>query len=308
MARLPLPGADDGTWGAILNDFMQTAHNTDGTLKPITQSQVSGLATALDAKAGTTDVDAALATKLDSSDSRLSDDRTPTDNSVTTVKIGDGEVTELKLASAVQTKLNAAAPVTTVAARTGDVVLTKSDVGLTNIDNTSDAAKPISTATQAALDGKSPTSHGHTDLVAKAGANIAILPDSTTQFVRVNIPDDGSPTAGWPDRYVNYFNGTRTGYFNEYGEIRARPAQTDTVPLRVMSHASGSTANLLEVTDNNSATTYLSVSQTAAALSVPLTSSSTIAATNIGAKVIVLNAADPVPTGTPVGTVILRRP
>ena len=31
---------------------------------------------------------------------------------------------------------------------------TKSDVGLSNVDNTSDAAKPISTATQTALDGK----------------------------------------------------------------------------------------------------------------------------------------------------------
>ena len=34
------------------------------------------------------------------------------------------------------------------------VTLTKADVGLGNVDNTSDANKPISTATQAALDGK----------------------------------------------------------------------------------------------------------------------------------------------------------
>lgn len=44
--------------------------------------------------------------------------------------------------------------VTSVAGRTGDVVLTKSDVGLANVDNTSDANKPISTATQDALDDK----------------------------------------------------------------------------------------------------------------------------------------------------------
>ncbi len=36
--------------------------------------------------------------------------------------------------------------VTSVAGRTGDVVLTKSDVGLGNIDNTSDVSKPVSTA------------------------------------------------------------------------------------------------------------------------------------------------------------------
>lgn len=35
-----------------------------------------------------------------------------------------------------------------------DLALTKSDVGLSNVDNTSDANKPVSTATQTALDGK----------------------------------------------------------------------------------------------------------------------------------------------------------
>jgi len=31
-ARLPQPGADDGTWGNILNAFLQVAHNSDGGL------------------------------------------------------------------------------------------------------------------------------------------------------------------------------------------------------------------------------------------------------------------------------------
>jgi len=34
MARLPQPGGDDGTWGQVLNDFLDVAHNTDGTVKP----------------------------------------------------------------------------------------------------------------------------------------------------------------------------------------------------------------------------------------------------------------------------------
>jgi hypothetical protein len=46
------------------------------------------------------------------------------------------------------------APVTSVAGRTGAVVLAKADVGLGSVDNTSDSAKPVSTAQQAALDGK----------------------------------------------------------------------------------------------------------------------------------------------------------
>lgn len=44
--------------------------------------------------------------------------------------------------------------VSSVNNRTGAVVLDKTDVGLGNVDNTSDANKPISTATQTALNGK----------------------------------------------------------------------------------------------------------------------------------------------------------
>lgn len=48
----------------------------------------------------------------------------------------------------------AAAPVQSVAGRTGAVTLAKADVGLGNVDNTSDANKPVSTAQQTALNGK----------------------------------------------------------------------------------------------------------------------------------------------------------
>ena len=46
---------------------------------------------------------------------------------------------------------SASGEVTSVAGKTGAVTLVKSDVGLTNVDNTTDLAKPISTATQTAL-------------------------------------------------------------------------------------------------------------------------------------------------------------
>lgn len=32
MAQLPTPGGDNGTWGNILNDFLEVSHNSDGTL------------------------------------------------------------------------------------------------------------------------------------------------------------------------------------------------------------------------------------------------------------------------------------
>lgn len=216
--------------------------------------------------------------------------------------------------------------VDSVAGKTGVVSLVKADVGLGNVDNTSDANKPVSTATQTALNGKANTSHthtqseshnsadtdssttalhhtigtganqaaagnhGHAAYVDKAGGNIATLADSSIQYMRVNIPDDGTATSGWPDRYANYFNGTRTGYFNEYGEVRARPAKNNTVAMRAMGHTSG-TANIFEVTNTNQSSTYLSVSSIGATLGVPLSSTAnisttgTVTGTNIGNKV-----------------------
>jgi hypothetical protein len=65
------------------------------------------------------------------------------------------------------------APVLSVNGQTGVVVLTKSDVGLSNVDNTSDLNKPISTATQTALNGKANTVHTHalTDLTQSSATN-----------------------------------------------------------------------------------------------------------------------------------------
>lgn len=44
MARLPIPGGDNGNWGNILNDYLLQAHDTDGSLKDgsITEAKLSG--------------------------------------------------------------------------------------------------------------------------------------------------------------------------------------------------------------------------------------------------------------------------
>lgn len=101
MARLPQPGADQGQWGDILNDYLSQAHTSAGAIK-------------------------------------------------------DGSITEAQLDAAVQAKLNSGGggAVTSVNGQTGVVTLTKADIGLANIDNTSDSNKPVSVATQTALDGK----------------------------------------------------------------------------------------------------------------------------------------------------------
>ena len=33
MARLPIPGADDGVWGDVLNDYLLQAFDSSGNLK-----------------------------------------------------------------------------------------------------------------------------------------------------------------------------------------------------------------------------------------------------------------------------------
>ncbi|USN96731.1 MAG: hypothetical protein H6797_00830 [Candidatus Nomurabacteria bacterium] len=122
MARLPTPGGDSGNWGTILNTFLSQVHASDGTLK--TDSVTS------DAIAPNAVTSSALAP-----------------NAVDAITIADGSITETLLDTAVQTKLNATAPVTSVASKTGDVSLTKTDVGLDQVDNTSDATKNSATAT-----------------------------------------------------------------------------------------------------------------------------------------------------------------
>lgn len=34
MARLPLPGSDDGVWGDVLNTYLEVSHDSGGALKP----------------------------------------------------------------------------------------------------------------------------------------------------------------------------------------------------------------------------------------------------------------------------------
>jgi hypothetical protein len=77
----------------------------------------------------------------------------------TSATIGDVSNTELQylngVTSAIQTQINSKAP-TADPTFTGTVSgVTKAHVGLGNVDNTSDANKPVSTATQTALDLKS---------------------------------------------------------------------------------------------------------------------------------------------------------
>lgn len=76
--------------------------------------------------------------------------------------------------------------VDSVAGKTGVVTLIKSDVGLSNVDNTSDANKPISSATQTALNAKVATTGNETITGIKTFASSPIVPNPTTAMQAAN--------------------------------------------------------------------------------------------------------------------------
>jgi hypothetical protein len=92
--------------------------------------------------------------------------------------------------------------VTSVAGKTGAVALAKVDVGLPNVDNTSDANKPVSSATATALAGKQPirdalTRYGLNGISAQTGATLDfpasggwfISHNSVSAITAVTLPD-----------------------------------------------------------------------------------------------------------------------
>lgn len=82
MARLPIPGADDGKWGDVLNEFLKQIHNDNGSLK---NNTVTSGALAPDA----VDVSALK------------------NGAVVTAAVKDDAITEAKLDAALRTKVNA---------------------------------------------------------------------------------------------------------------------------------------------------------------------------------------------------------
>lgn len=90
---------------------------------------------------------------------------------------------EYDIQAGVYTDLEEAVPinaVTSVAGRVGDVVISKTDVGLANVDNTADINKPVSAAMQAALDDKLPAA-------ATTPFTITFLSSPDAQIARQNL-------------------------------------------------------------------------------------------------------------------------
>lgn len=127
----------------------------------------------------------ASGTVCEGNDSRLSDTRTPKAHTHAKTDVGLGNVPNVTTNNQTPTYTQASTLANLVSGETiatsfGKIMkviadfishignksnphgVTKSQVGLGNVDNTSDASKPISTAVQNALNGKAPSSHTHT--------------------------------------------------------------------------------------------------------------------------------------------------
>lgn len=164
MPRLPIPGGDQGSWGQILNDYLAQAHNGDGTIKAGAvngESIVDGSVT--QAKLSST---GATNGQVLSSDGVNLVWSTPGAGAGDATAISKGVIQlagDLAGTAATPTVPGLAGKEAIVAAGTtsqyyrGDKswqTLDKAAVGLANVDNTSDANKPVSATTQTALDNK----------------------------------------------------------------------------------------------------------------------------------------------------------
>lgn len=229
MSRLPIPGSDNGTWGSILNNFLSVEHNSDGTLKAsgslstkadntavvhITGSEsVAGVKTFSSSpvvptpSAGTDAVNKSYVDGVASSGAPNATSSTPGLVQLT----GDlGGTYNSPTVPGLTGKEPSIAAGTTGQYWRGDKswqTLDKTAVGLSNVDNTSDAGKPVSTATQTALDAKQDTSaknaasgyagldsSGHTTLsLLPAGSTLTVAKDATTGFWPASYNADGTP-------------------------------------------------------------------------------------------------------------------
>lgn len=118
--------------------------------------------------------------------------------------------------------------VTSVFGRTGAVVAangdyTKAQVGLSNVDNTSDLAKPVSTATQTALDGKE-TSGAASAAVA---AHVA-LPDPHAQYALESTLADVATSGDYNDLINTPSAQTRVKAFGTTGLVNQTFGPGDT--------------------------------------------------------------------------------
>jgi hypothetical protein len=193
MARLPIPNSDSGTWGDILNDFLNQSHNADGSLKSSAVTASGAAAdTAVVHNSGTETITGTktflaspvvptpslpghAATKGYADSAAAAG--TPDADATTKGKVrltGDlGGTADLPTVPGLAGKEPTVAAGLTSQYYRGDKTwqtLDKTAVGLSAVDNTSDANKPISTLTQNALNAKLTAASNLSDVASPGSA------------------------------------------------------------------------------------------------------------------------------------------
>ena len=143
--------------------------------------------------------------------------------------------------------------------------------------------------------------------------------DAGSWIEEFTVTDDDTATSGWVNRFVGWFRHRVAGapvadnlrrmviWFNEYMELRLAPAKHNTVALRLFVRDTGTTQTnardqdvpIFELMDDRGIRTPI--------LGLYPNGHFRIAEDMIEtAHVLLLGPADPVPTGTPAGTIIVR--
>ena len=72
-ARLPNPGSDEGTWGNVLNEFLEQSHNIDGSLKLAAVAAAGGMTTISDGSVTTAKLDTTLQSAINKANGSVQD-------------------------------------------------------------------------------------------------------------------------------------------------------------------------------------------------------------------------------------------
>ena len=140
----------------------------------------------------------------------------------------------------------------TVAAIKTVLNLVKADVGLANVDNTSDANKPISTATQSALNLKADTSSVASSLVLKVDKTTVTAGTALTTRTTTDSDDAGVFTAGSAIT-VTIHSGAKAGfgfYVSGAGVVTVAGASGVTVTDKRTTGATNPIAALVQIGTN----------------------------------------------------------
>jgi hypothetical protein len=119
--------------------------------------------------------------------------KTYVDAAIATTAIADASITDAKIISLSASKLTGVVPVTNGGTGASTVAAAKINLALNNVDNTSDANKPISTLTQTALDTKENTANKST--VTTLGSSDVLFPSQKAVKTYVDAAVAGVTTA-----------------------------------------------------------------------------------------------------------------